>query len=132
MALMVLPVLFVLGVLIAAVPLYLTLKFFSVDPNTYLQALKVTVLGWVLSVGLEITLSLVGLVIPVIPQFLMALAPFAVYVWLLQRFYALNLMASVIVSLVQMLVAAFMIAAMVVGVLLPLGIGAALLGMSGI
>lgn len=129
MAFLLIPVLFLVGVLVASLPLYVTLKFFSVDNNTFMQALITTVAAWFVSLVVGVALGIVGMVIPVIPHLLAGIAPFAVYVWLVQKFYALNLVESVIVSLVQIVVGVLMLVGIVVGILLPLGIGAGLLAL---
>ncbi|MBF2055587.1 MAG: hypothetical protein IGS03_19215 [Candidatus Sericytochromatia bacterium] len=127
MAFLLIPVLFLVGVVVASLPLYVTLKFFSVDNNTLMQALITTVSAWFVSLVVGVALGIVGMVIPVIPHLLAGIAPFAVYVWLVQKFYALNLIESIIVSVVQMVVAVLMVLGFIFGILLPLGIGAGLM-----
>lgn len=127
MAFLLLPVLFIAFVLLASLPLYVTLKFFSVDNNTLMQALITTVAAWFVSLVVGVALGIVGMVIPFIPHLLAGIAPFAVYVWLVQKFYALNLTESIIVSLVQIVVGVLMIVGIALGILLPLGIGVGLM-----
>lgn len=129
MAFVLLPVLFIAFVLLASLPLYVTLRFFSVDNNTFVQALITTVAALFVSLVVGVALFIVGLVIPVIPHLLASIASFAVYVWLVQKFYALNLTESIIVSLVQIVVGVLMFVGIVLGILLPLGIGAGLLAL---
>jgi len=127
MVLLLIPVVFIVAVLIAALPLYFTLKFFPVENNTFVQALIVTVLAWLVSLAVGIVLGIVGLVIPVLPHLLGTVAPLAVYVVLIQKFYHLNLVEALIVSVVQFVVTVLMVLALVVGVAVPLGLGAAFL-----
>lgn len=122
------PVIFVVCVAIAALPLHLTVKMFGVRDSGFGKAVQVTVLAWVASLVIGIVLGVIGMIIPILPHALAVLAPFVVYVVLIQKMYELNTIESVIVAVIQTIICYLLVAAAVIAVLVPLGIGAALIG----
>lgn len=122
MALALVPVLIAIGIGIASVPLYFTTKMFKVNESSFGLAIKVTVLGWLGSIAIGIVMGILGTIIPLIPWLLGGIAPFLVYVYLVQHYYHLELMSALVVSVVQVLVSFALAATMVLAVLLPLGV----------
>lgn len=116
-----------LGFLGSSVTLFWTLKLVGLPDNRYIRALQVTLLSFGLILLTALLLNLIGLIIPVLSQFLSLLAPFIIYLWLLQKFYRLSLASCFIVSLIQSIITTLLMLALFVGVLLPLGLGSALL-----
>lgn len=116
-----------LGFLGSSVTLFWTLKLVGVTHHRYLQALQVTLLSLGLSLITGLILSLIGVVIPLIPQLLSLLAPFVIYLLLLQKFYHLGLGRSLIVSLLQFILTALILLSLVLSILFPLGLGTAIL-----
>jgi hypothetical protein len=117
-----------LGFLLSSVALYFTLKFFTVAHNSFGTALKVTALAMVLSLLASGALGLLGFIIPVLPYLLSIVAPFAIYLYLLQKNYGLSLVSGLVVSLIQGLITILIGGALLMGILLPLGLGAAVFG----
>ncbi|HEY9842541.1 MAG TPA: hypothetical protein V6D23_18910 [Candidatus Obscuribacterales bacterium] len=127
-SLMLLPLLFVVIVAVAALPLHLTVKLFGVRDSSFGAAVKVTCLAWLFSLGIGLVLGLIGMIVPVLPHALAVVAPFAVFVVLVQSSYGVNLVEALIISLIQVVIGYVLIFAMVMAVLMPLGLGAVLLG----
>lgn len=126
----VLLLLLVVGVLIAALPLHLSVKFFGVGDSRFGQAVQVTLMAWLISLVIGTAMTFVGFVVPFLPHFVTVIAPFAVYVLLVQTTYSLSLGSALIVGVIQWLVStALAVALTFVGVtlLLSLGIGTAVL-----
>lgn len=117
-----------LGFIFSSVTLFLTLKLFKIEQNPFGTALKVTVLAIVLSLLAGGALGLLGFVIPVLPYFMGFFAPFLIYLYLLQKNYGLSLASAVVVTLIQGLITALIGGSVLIGILLPLGLGTAVLG----
>ena len=122
------PILCIVLLAISAIPLYFTVKFFPVQENSFITALKVSFLAGVASIGVAFGLGVVGLIVPVLPGLLAIIAPFGIYVLLVQRFYALNLVESVIISVIQVIIGYILAFVMFLAILVPLGVGAAIFG----
>ncbi|MGE3726836.1 MAG: hypothetical protein AB7I41_14855 [Candidatus Sericytochromatia bacterium] len=117
-----------LGFIFSSVTLYFTLKFFTIPQNPFGTALKVTVMAMILSFLASAVLGLLGMVIPVLPHLIGLVAPFAIYLYLLQKNYGLSLVSGLLVSLIQGLITLVIGGALLMGILLPLGLGRAVLG----
>lgn len=127
LGLILIPVLFCLGVGIAALPLHLTVKFFGVQGSSFGKAVQVTVMAWLASLGIAIVLGLIGLVIPLLPHLVAMVAPFAVFILLIQNSYEVNLTEAVIIGVIQVVIGFALTIGIILAVLVPLGIGATLL-----
>lgn len=120
------PVVLGVAILLASLPLYLTVKFFNVSNNTIGTAVKITLLAWLCSLGIGLVLGLIGFVVPFIPHVLAMIAPFAVYIMLIQNYYSLEFMGALIVAVVQVIISFILGIGLFMAILVPLGVGAAL------
>ncbi|PIQ26821.1 hypothetical protein COW36_00265 [bacterium (Candidatus Blackallbacteria) CG17_big_fil_post_rev_8_21_14_2_50_48_46] len=107
--------------------LYFTLKFFNIAENRFGTALKVNLLSFLGSLFIGLLMGLAGMFIPIIPQIVGTLAPFALYLYLLQKSYALSVISGILVFLIQGIATLLMGLALFLGVLLPLGLSSAIL-----
>lgn len=117
-----LPVIFIFGVLLSALPLHLAAKVFGVDDSTYGKALKVTLMSWLLSVVASVALGMLGFVIPVLMHFLAGIAPLAIFILMIQRTYGISTLGAVILGLAQYVVSAVLVVLAFLA-MLPLGLG---------
>jgi hypothetical protein len=117
-----------LGFLFSSVTLYFTLKFFAIPQNRFITAIKVTVLALLFSFLISLPLGLAGIFIPILPQLIGIFAPFIIYLYLLQRNYGLSFVSGLIICLIQAVLTGLIGLGIFMGVLLPMGLGAAILG----
>lgn len=125
-ALLLIPIVIGIAIALSVLPLYISLKLFNVPHNTWGMALKVSLIGWLASIGVGMLLNIVGFIIPVLPQIAAMLAPFAIYAFLIQHYYQLELVPAVIISVIEVAISYVLAAALVMAILIPLGVGAAL------
>lgn len=125
--LLLIPVVLMGFVLLSAIPLYFTTKLFGLRESSFLKAVGVTFGASLLSLLVSGGLVMVGMVIPFLPHLLSILAPFLVYLWVVMMAYQLSFLQSLLVAVVEYLVGVILALAVIFTVVIPLGLGAAIL-----
>ncbi len=114
-------------VVLSAVPLYFALRFLDLD-GSFLKALGVNLAAGAVSFVAGLVLAFVGMLIPVIPQVISTFLPILILAAAVHYFYEIEIVPALIVSVIQYLLTLVIFVGAAVAVLIPLGVGGAMLG----
>ena len=127
MALLLVPIVFIVVLLIGAIPLYFATKLFGVENSSMLKAILVNLIAGAISGVVSGILAAIGTIIPVLPHILGVIAPLGIYMIVIMQAYKTPVLTSFLIALIEYVVAMVLAVITLVMILIPLGIGAAFL-----